>query len=660
MTEGERLLKTMRFEEMRMSDLGHMRACGGSALFSAIPAGVLLLGAVGPGTVSADAPAGPDGERAKVTDFAHSYCTFAPPGEPVWARAQIECRCETFDRSGAKSGEYVMAARTQRGLETDPASGALAPGRDCWVIVSKEGVYIRRNHASAYVRDSSRLSPAESAKSGWRLQPANARPLRSAVEFREALMNWRPIVARTELRRADGSRAFAVEYPVAWSDAHFKKEAFRVETGPVLLVDPERVVDGKALEFDDFQWAYLDFRGFDGVRCFIERPTSLTDCVTSPKYGAATPATADKVEKIEARLYSGWTPPVPFESLRKVFQTSHYSLVRHLKVKTSLYVLDRAGAAPAGGAASASVQAGETAAGRPDRAVTAPPPTARSVTDFSQSFCYFVPRTEDTWRVRIQLECRAEMIDVKSGASDLYMLGVRTQSGAWHDPPQTPGYDFWMAFSKRRVYIKRVQPSSLLRVSSQVPPDHFLKSGWKVESSPATPLRTAAEIRDALRAWRPLVARTVFESADGAASYVIDYPVQWAETNTDTGGFRVRTGPVLLLDPDRVKVGEAADFDELRWAYLDFTDLTTLRCLIARPTSLLASAAGQGTLGNLPDRNPVLSPAQAAQIERRLHTGQRLPLPPETMEKLFQTNHYSTVERRTATTTLYALPAPSE
>ena len=284
---------------------------------------------------------------------------------------------------------------------------------------------------------------------------------------------------------------------------------------------------------------------------------------------------------------------------------------------------------------------------------------ATTATDFFRSCCHYVPNVEDTWRVRIQLECRAELIDANTGVKDEYLLGVRTQTGAWQDPPQMPGYDFWMIFSKRRIYMKRVQASSFLRVSSHAEhdSDKFIESGWRLLPVEATPLRTAEEIRDALTAWRPIVAKTVFKSTDGSRHYAIEHPVKWAEADTEGGEFRVQTGPVILLDPDRIEVGEAPQFDDFQWAYLDFHDFETVRCLIERPTSVLTSTANQGSLGNLPGRNPILNAEQVAQIENRLCTGWEPPLPAETVKELFQTNHHSAAEHRDAATSLYALPA---
>src|SRR5262245_27022255 len=82
--------------------------------------------------------------------------------------------------------------------------------------------------------------------------------------------------------------------------------------------------------------------------------------------------------------------------------------------------------------------------------------------DFSRSFCHYVPRSDPLW-VRIQIECRCEVFDRDAGQADEYLLTVRTQTGLRTEPPSDkldPGYDFWMIFSRKHVYIKRVHTSS--------------------------------------------------------------------------------------------------------------------------------------------------------------------------------------------------------
>lgn len=268
-------------------------------------------------------------EQASVTDFSRSFLHCIPKPGSIWVRIQVECRCEVFDRANGSSNEYILGVRAQTGLHKE---STVDPGYDFWVIFSKKYVYNKRVHTSAYNNNPNRVPVDEYGPIGWHLQPCPATPIRSAAEFRKALQAWQPITARSVFASADGSRGFAIEYPVKWADANLKTDTFRVETGPVLLLEQDRARAHDNLEFEDFQWAYLDYHSFDQVRCFLERPTPIL----------ATPAlTVKRVHQIEKRLFTGWKPPIPVNALQKLFQTNHYSAVTHLPVTTSLFALDQ-------------------------------------------------------------------------------------------------------------------------------------------------------------------------------------------------------------------------------------------------------------------------------------------------------------------------------
>ena len=213
------------------------------------------------------------------TDFSRSFCYYIPKNQKIWVRIQIECRCQIFDRSSGRSDEYFLTVRTQTGLRTDPPSDHRDPGYDFWMIFSKKHVLIRRVHTSSYNLNPSRPGVDRFHSSGWRLQSSPARLLSSRKEIREAVQSWRPLVAVSEFVGEDPSRGYRIEYPVKWADGN-PDDTFRVETGPVVLLDPDRAEVGRSLEFDDFQWAYLDYRSFDRVRCFLEKPTSILSGAT--------------------------------------------------------------------------------------------------------------------------------------------------------------------------------------------------------------------------------------------------------------------------------------------------------------------------------------------------------------------------------------------
>jgi hypothetical protein len=210
----------------------------------------------------------------QVIDFSRSYCYYVPVGHTIWVRIQAECRCEVFDRSTGASDEYVLGIRVQTGLRTNPPDDSLDPGYDFWMIFSKKHIFIRRSHTSAQTNNPTKVPVDERfIETGWHFRSTPGRRLTSAAEVLDALKRGLRITARTEFESGDPNRGYRIEYPVRWADGDPVKDAFRVETGPVLLMDPDANRPGLVPEFDDFRWTYLDYHNFDEVRCIQERPT---------------------------------------------------------------------------------------------------------------------------------------------------------------------------------------------------------------------------------------------------------------------------------------------------------------------------------------------------------------------------------------------------
>ena len=79
-------------------------------------------------------------------------------------------------------------------------------------------------------------------------------------------------------------------------------------------------------------------------------------------------------------------------------------------------------------------------------------------------------------------------------------MSVRTQTGLRSDPPsdvEDPGYDFWMIFSRRKVFIRRSHASAYVNCPSRLDADEFLESGWHLHRRAATPLLSGARYADA-------------------------------------------------------------------------------------------------------------------------------------------------------------------
>lgn len=280
--------------------------------------------------------------------------------------------------------------------------------------------------------------------------------------------------------------------------------------------------------------------------------------------------------------------------------------------------------------------------------------------DFSRSYCWYVPAAHSIW-VRIQAECICDVIDRETGAYDRYILGVRTQTGLRTDPPSDhldPGYDFWMTFSEKFVYVKRNHASSSTNNPTRVPVGEFIETGWKLESVPARSLGSATDVYGALRAEERLTARTTFTALESSTDYRIEYPIKWAEGDPVKSAFRVETGPVLLLDPERVRAGEPVAFHDFTWAYLDYHDGESVRCLVEQPTSVLTGSTYSGS-AETPPTQPRLTPGQRSDLERFLFESGSSPIPAAELRSILSTQHYSGVRVQRALTEMFSIDGDS-
>ena len=304
--------------------------------------------AVGAVAASQASAVEPSAEQAIVTaiDFDRSFLYCIPIGTDIWVRPKIECRLEVFDHKQGQSDEYVLSVVAKTGLTKNQSTGGLNPGYDYWIIFSREQVYTHRTHTSSYFNNPTTHALDEFGMARWRLQYSPAVELRTGRDVRRALENWQPIVARSEFTD-DGNRGFAIDYPVKWADFNLKTNAFRVETGPVILTDVNKIQPQRTLEFEDFQWAHLDYHSFDRVRCLLDVPISIlmgATFVAPNEHGRekrANPALSEAdVKQIIQRLSDWPDAPLPADAMRALFQTDHYSAETEVAVTTKLYALN--------------------------------------------------------------------------------------------------------------------------------------------------------------------------------------------------------------------------------------------------------------------------------------------------------------------------------
>ena len=282
--------------------------------------------------------------RVAAVNFPSSYLFCAPRNSGIWVRVQMECRGCLTDLATGSTDEYVMGVMAKTGLSQDPRTDKPAPGYDYTIIFSKTHIFTKRSHSSAYLNNPTILDRKDFGDADWRLSRAPANLLRSSKDIRTALENWNRITAKTTFTSTDGGRQFTLEYPVKWADYSVKTDGFRVETGPVFLMNPDQSHSGVVPRFEEFQWAHFDYKSFESVRCLMEQPTSvLADVTFMPpaedgRDHRATPqVTAAQVKEIESALYSGGEVSLPRETIGSLLSTDHYSRVTDFAVKHELY-----------------------------------------------------------------------------------------------------------------------------------------------------------------------------------------------------------------------------------------------------------------------------------------------------------------------------------
>lgn len=286
-------------------------------------------------------------------------------------------------------------------------------------------------------------------------------------------------------------------------------------------------------------------------------------------------------------------------------------------------------------------------------------PGKNAAIDFPASYLYCAP-TNSGISVRVQMECRGCLTDLASGDTDEYVMGVMAKTGLMpiaNTGKIAPGYDYWIIFSKSHVFTKRSHSSAYLNNPTVLEHKNFGEADWRLHRAAAEPLRSPAEIRRAIEQWQRMTATTVFTSADGARRYTIEYPVKWADFSLKTPGFRVETGPVFLLDPDKQRVGSTPAFEDFQWAHFDYNAFDRVRCMIEQPTSIFADATftPPAEHGRENRENAAFTEGQIKEIQGLLNTEGHISASPKAVAGLLTTDHYSRAIEMPARHELFAL-----
>jgi len=271
--------------------------------------------------------------------FPHSYLYCVPKKSGIWVRIQAECHARLVKLSSGLSQEFVLGTVAKTGVTPLTEGEGHAPGYDYSVIFSNAHVYTKRSHASSFFNNPSTHTIDEFGEASWKLTTRSARLLGTAEEIRGALQNGQLLTARSTFPSDEGEWNWVVEYPVKWADCAVDGSAYRVETGPVLLLNPTYQAAAAPPPFDAFQWAHLDYHDGEEVRCLIESPTSIT---VDGKY---TPArtraglTGEQMENFSAHLARG-LDALPASRMQALLQTDHYARAEVRRARHEIFALE--------------------------------------------------------------------------------------------------------------------------------------------------------------------------------------------------------------------------------------------------------------------------------------------------------------------------------
>lgn len=203
--------------------------------------------------------------------------------------------------------------------------------------------------------------------------------------------------------------------------------------------------------------------------------------------------------------------------------------------------------------------------------------------------------------VRINLECRCELAERKTGKSQVYVLGASCKServGVDRDIWLDPNSDYCLVMSADEYLILKSWAHTgiqIMRYPESLGPqpqrqaganrEAWAEYGIEVRSAPGRQLDSIEATIAAIRGDRPLVSRTEYD--DGDYHVVIDHPVKTINYSERENIFQTDTGPILLpdLSAQRLRRGErlVECFD---LAYSAFNAANWAEFVINVPTSV--------------------------------------------------------------------------
>jgi hypothetical protein len=191
------------------------------------------------------------------------------------ARLQVESRLMLLDEAGKPADEFFQFASCKAEHTYAEADLFQDPNYDFSGIFSRHDYVIFRAgmpQTGPYAERGAARDRFDDVL--FHIQEAQSVcTLGNNAAIVKATLEGRPLVGRTEFPLGDGGWRAMLEYPIKTMNVNDQRQAFQVDTGPLVFADPQAEGDRTV---DRLQLAYVAFNRLDEAYFIVQRPTTVS------------------------------------------------------------------------------------------------------------------------------------------------------------------------------------------------------------------------------------------------------------------------------------------------------------------------------------------------------------------------------------------------
>lgn len=209
----------------------------------------------------------------KSCDFSRSFITFVTSNQSNNARIQVEARCEMLDSETGESEDFYLVASCKGEDTYGEGCLFLIPSYDFCMVYSHEDFMIIRTHVNAE-RDNTTVGDNRGhfLDVHFHIKMTDAEVLQSNAEIVQATLANRILNGRTKIADEGGRYYATLEFPIKTMNVNDVRNAYQVDTGPILLPD---FASSKERMVERFQLAFVAYNQEDEAYFVIQEPTPI-------------------------------------------------------------------------------------------------------------------------------------------------------------------------------------------------------------------------------------------------------------------------------------------------------------------------------------------------------------------------------------------------